>query len=182
MTGFHDTVTRLTDRPMNRARLESLLVAYADWAGPLGVHHADRYINQVRRCAQLGNRIRTGYAVWEEPASYGKDMWIQLIVHNNTDKAAYFTLDGNVWATHLVPTPPHSAYLPHDRKRDAYLLRWGGSSYDSMVAPAHSRSTRIAAMDYSDQAGRLHMRTDGRLSGIRMWMYGQCTFPAYREH
>src|SRR4051794_1265610 len=89
MDRFHDTVTRLTDRAMDRTRLETLLSAYAAWAGPLGVRHADQYVNQVRRCTRLGDRIRTGYAVWEEPAPYGKDTWIQLIVHNNTNRRAY---------------------------------------------------------------------------------------------
>src|SRR3954454_7708469 len=65
MDRFHDTVTRLTDRAMDRTRLETLLSAYAAWAGPLGVRHADQYVNQVRRCTRLGDRIRTGFAVWE---------------------------------------------------------------------------------------------------------------------
>ena len=184
---FVAAVERGTRRPLDAARIEATLQAFLRWAGPLGVGSVPRSVMTNRaRCRDVSKRVRLGYAVWEEPSSYGKDMWVQLIAHNDTGHRLYAQLYGSLWASRVSPGLRYDPMFGDNRVPGAWEQSWGGSSADFMHIEAHSRSTQLLGIG---ELGRVHMRADGDFFAIRPEMVVQgtgvpwsCSLPVRREH
>lgn len=183
---FFSAAERLTSRPLAADSLDELLAAYARWATTPGEsRRAERAIANRKACLKLTRQVRTGYAVWSEPTPEGKDMWVQLIVHNETGHRFGVSLNGRLWATGMLPgwgDPTRT----HHGVRDATQFTWGGSSADFMYADPHARSTKFVGIG---EFYKLHMTSDGDVfdvqpvmtvsgPGIPSW----CSLPVAREN
>jgi hypothetical protein len=186
---FFSAADRLTSRPLNAKSLDELLAAYARWATPIGEgRRAERIIKNRKACLELARQVRTGYAVWWEPTPEGKDMWVQLIVHNDTAHRLAVSLWGSLWATGVLPKRAEYTRTHHG-VRDATQWTWGGSSADSMYGEPHARSTTFVGIG---ETYKLHMTSDGYMFDIQpviqIHLYGPgttpygCSLPVVREN
>jgi hypothetical protein len=104
--------------------------------------------------------IRAWYDVRTSDAQYGKDMWVDWTLRNNTQRTVVVYQDGTLWARGVLP-----AYRGEwDPKREAWLYTWGGSSADpqSRVRPGKQVTLRANVV-----IGHLPMRSDGTIVGVR---------------
>jgi hypothetical protein len=93
-------------------------------------------------------------------------MWVQMIVHNPTEKALAVSLGGTLRA----------------RGADQRVFTWGASSADSAVAEPRSRMTHFVGIG---EFYKVHMSRDGSLFDIRpLVIVGrwQCALPVEREN
>jgi hypothetical protein len=167
--------------------LDQVLAAYAEWARTLGKRRpAEVLIETRRRCLALARRVRLGYAVWSEPTAAGKDIWVQLIAHNDTDERLEMSLGGSLWAWHPDPAwSPKQNWRLH-RGRLAEQFSWGGSSADALNAEPHARTTTFVGIG---EFYKVHMAADGYFFDIRpeMFVYPRgaekwwCSLPVMRE-
>ncbi len=182
---FLRRVDGLTDTPLDGNSLDTVLAAYAAWAGGIGKGRpAEELIATRQQCLALARRVRLGYAVWWEPTAAGKDIWIQLIVHNNSDEALGIIIRGSLWAWHPDPAWSPERNLQMHRGRLAELFMWGGSSGDEFSAKPQARTTWFVGIG---EFYKVHMASDGYFFDIRPEMsvstpdvWG-CSLPVVRE-
>ena len=184
---FLTRVDALTDTPLDGNSLDTVLAAYAAWADSIGKGRpAEVLIETRQQCLALARRVRLGYAVWSEPTAAGKDIWVQLIVHNNSDEPLGITLSGSLWAWHPDPAwSPERDWTTHGGRLAAQFT-WGGSSADELFAKPHDRTTAFVGIG---ESYKVHLASDGYFFDIRPEMsvdapsvkHGWCSLPVVRE-
>ena len=160
---FVGAVRAVTDSNLDDSGTRSILDAYSEWASAVSApDNLEGIAESLAFCDRFEEGVRAAYAVWEEPAPYGKRSWVQLIIENDTSKRYWAELGGELWATDLRPDLARGH--PRDPKRGGHQWVWGGSSADSMYALPGVRSTRpvgIGEFQY------LYMKPDGEVYGVR---------------
>ena len=161
MVRFNSAVGELTRQPMNRARLERVILEYGGWTRALGSLWRMRELDEkLALCDQYARDVQAWYTVHSAPAAYGKDMWVDWTVRNDTDRAIVVNQGGTLWARGTYP-----AYRGEwDRDKQAWRYYWGGSSADPqvLVAPGRQESTCVGI-----GPGYLPMRPDGTITRVR---------------
>ena len=185
---FLTQAAKLADTPLDGRSLDKVLAAYAAWADSIGKGRpAEVLIKSRQQCLALAHRVRLGYAVWSKPTAAGKDIWVQLIVHNNTDEILGIALRGSLWAWHPDPAwSPKPDWKVHGG-RLAEQFTWGGSSADDLSAKPHDRTTTFVGIG---EFYKVHMASDGYFFDIRPEMSvgapsiknWPCSLPVVREH
>ena len=182
---FLTRVDGLTDTPLDGNSLDTVLAAYAAWADSIGKGRPAKELIETRQqCLALARRVRLGYAVWWEPTAAGKDIWVQLITHNNTDEPLGIILRGSLWAWHPDPAWSPERNLQMHRGRLAEQFTWGGSSADETSAKPQARTTTFVGIG---EFYKVHLANDGYFFDIRPEMsvstpdiWG-CSLPVVRE-
>jgi len=154
---FQATTAHLTRPPLDRARQRQLVAAYGEWARPLGATTQSLDLEgKLGICDRYDRGVHASYAVHTEPTSYGKNMWVTWTVRNDTDERITVSQAGALWARGIQPSYPGD----WDRKKQAWLYTWGGSSADpdALVRPGSAESARAGVV-----LGYLPMRPDGQI-------------------
>lgn len=116
-------------------------------------------------CDTYDRGVRATYTVHEAPTSYGKNMWVEQTVRNDTDKPVVVTQSGELWARGIQP----SYRGEWDRGKKAWLYSWGASSADPqlLVEPGTSETARAVV-----GPGYLPMRPEGEILEARpdLWL------------
>ena len=156
----------LTRLPLNRHRQRELVAVYRLWAKPLG--STDRITDlegKLEMCDTYDRGIHAYYTVHEASTSYGKNMWVDQTIRNDTDKRVVVNQGGVLWARGIRP-----GYAGEwDHKKKAWLYSWGGSSADPPVSvePGTAETARAVV-----GPGYLPMRPDGTILTARpdLWL------------
>ena len=184
---FLTRVDQLAGTPLDGNSLDKVLAAYEAWADNIGKGRpAEVLIETRQQCLALARRVQLGYAVWWEPTAAGKDIWVQLIVHNNTDETLGLALRGSLWAWHPDPAWSPERYWKMHGGRLAEQFTWGGSSADDLSVKPHDRATKFVGIG---EFYKVHMASDGYFFDIRPEMYVDapnikhwwCSLPVVRE-
>ena len=154
---------------MDRPSLERLSRAYAEWTQAVGGQWRAREIQEdlpekLALCRAYDKGIRAWYDVRSSDAAYGKNMWVDWTLRNETKRTVVVYQDGELWARGVLP-----AYRGEwDPERQAWLYTWGGSSADpqSRVQPGKQVSLRASVV-----IGYLPMRSDGMIVRVRPGLY-----------
>ena len=164
---FYRETARLTRLPLNHHRQRRLVAAYGLWAKPLGsTARATALEKKISLCDTYHHGVQAYYSVHEAPASYGKNMWVDQTIRNDTNKRVVVRQGGELWARGIQP-----GYAEEwDRTKKAWLYRWGASSADPdlPVQPGTAETARAAV----GLLGYLPMRPDGTIFEARpdLWM------------
>ena len=116
--------------------------------------------DKLALCRTYDNGIRAWYDVRTGDAQYGKNMWVDWTLRNDTKRPVVVYQDGTLWARGVLP-----AYRGEwDQRKRAWAYTWGASSADpqSRVRPGKQVSLRAAVV-----IGYLPMRSDGAILGVR---------------
>jgi hypothetical protein len=164
---FRRRTEGLTRPPLNRHRQRQLVVAYGEWATPLGAKsRVTELKNKVSLCDTFDSRVRAHYTVHEATTSYGKNMWVDQTVRNDTGTRVVLDQGGMLWARGVLP----GYHGQWDHRMKAWLYTWGGSSADPqvLVEPGTSETFRAAVL-----LGYLPMRPDGTVLKAEpdLWLY-----------
>ena len=185
MLRFHRTAHELTRSPLDDTRLNRVITAYAEWAGVVGGRWRVASLqNELTLCRGYDRRIRASYAVHSSPALYGKDMWVDWTLRNDTTRRVMVDQGGALWARGV-----HPSYRGEwDPALRAWLYTWGASSADPLSIVRPGRQVTLRA---NVALGYLPMRLDGSIIRVRpdLWvspprgqgLYQYCAVPVHPE-
>jgi len=169
MLRFATAIRQITATPMDRQSLERLSRAYGEWTGAVGGQWRAREIQEefparLALCSTYDRGIKAWYDVRTSEAEYGKNMWVDWTLRNDTRRTVVVNQDGSLWARGVLP-----AYRGEwDPARKAWLYTWGASSADpqSRVQSGEQVSLRANVV-----IGHLPMRSDGAIVRVRPGLY-----------
>jgi hypothetical protein len=163
---FERETAKLTRLPLNRHRQRRLVAAYGQWAKPLGFTARVTDLEaKLSLCDTYHRGVQAYYTEHGAPTSYGKKMWVDQTIRNDTSRRVLVYQSGVLWARGIRP-----GYAGEwDRTKQAWLYSWGGSSADPevLVQPGTAETARAVV-----GPGYLPMRPDGTILEARpdLWL------------
>lgn len=141
MTRFMKVARTVLPQAMDQVALERLLAALDRWelrqtGSVVGLTAVER----LHKCQQVLTRVQAWTTVSYAPRSYGRAAWVDLYVDNATHRDLWVDLSGT-----LVAVDPVREEGRYSERRGGWVLGWGGSSADMMIAGAEQVTSKPIA-------------------------------------